>query len=301
MVPSVALPGPLGLVQIHAHDVLTNQISAFFGHRGYLDAYTYPFTFSERFARFSSENPAVIKNTTENRTHLRAHLAENLLELVANNYRSHVDGAFFEFWNTFDGIESLQGLGVLWWKKIDSLQSDLAGYMMTFFGTKGNIIQWTSDTKLFAPKAYAEIVDDSGDVAVRFGLVRPTLLPLFDIDGIDVYGFEIVKMPVLHRWIKFSPLPEYPGTRRELNFILPEETPVAVVTRLVQESHEWVSDVGVNEIYRDEKHIGKDKKSVVVSFLIRNNAATITDSDASKVQETVVQKLDTAGYKLRGL
>jgi phenylalanyl-tRNA synthetase beta subunit len=40
-------------------------------------------------------------------------------------------------------------------------------------------------------------------------------------------------MPELHRPIKFSPLPEYPGTRRELNFIVPEQTPVAVVTGLV--------------------------------------------------------------------
>lgn len=162
---------------------------------------------------------------------------------------------------------------------------------MTFFGTPGIITQGTSDTKLFAPKAYGEIVDTSGDVTIRFGLVRPTLLPLFDIEGIDVYGFEIVKMPDLHRAIRFSPIPEYPGTRRELNFIMPEVTPVAVVTGLVGKSHELVSDIGVTEIYRDEKHIGKDKKSVIVSFLIRNTAATITDEEAAKVQEAVVQKL----------
>lgn len=113
--------------------------------------------------------------------------------------------------------------------RIDSLQKDLAGYMMTFFGTPGVITQGVSDTKLFAPKAYSEIVDKSGEVVVRFGLVRPTLLPLFDIEGIDIYAFEIVKMPVLHRTIKFSSIPEYPGTRRELNFIIPETTPVATI------------------------------------------------------------------------
>ncbi len=55
------------------------------------------------------------------------------------------------------------------------------------------------------------------------------------------------------------------------------------------------------EIYRDEKNIGKDKKSVVVSCLIRNIATTITDDEAMKVQETIVQKLDSEGYKLRGV
>ncbi len=129
--------------------------------------------------------------------------------------------------------------------------------------------------------------------------MRPTLLPLFDIDDIEVYAFEIVKMPELHRPMKFTPIVEFPGTRRELNVIMPEPTPVAVVTAIVRASHEWVSDIGVTEIYRDESHIGIDKKSVVVSFLIRNNAATITDEEALKVQETVISKLGENGYQLR--
>lgn len=127
--------------------------------------------------------------------------------------------------------------------------------MMTYFGAPGMIAQGTSDTKLFAPQAYGEIVDDSGDVALRFGLVRPTLLPMLNIDDIDVYAFEIVKMPELHRAMRFTPLVEFPGTRRELNVIMPESTPVAVVTAIVRASHDWVSDIGVTEIYRDEKHI----------------------------------------------
>lgn len=228
-------------------------------------------------------------------------MAENLLELVANNYRSHTDGAFFEFGPIFDGEESFQGLGVLWGRTFDSLQEHLTSYMMTYFGTPGIITQGTSDTKLFAPKAYGEIVDESGEVTVRFGLVRPTLLPLFDIESIDVYAFEIVKMPALHRAIKFVPLIEFPGTRREFNFIMPETTPVATLVKIVRESHEWVSDIGVIEIYRDEKHIGVEKKSVIVSLLIRNPEKTITDEEAGKVQETVVAQLSEKGYQLRGV
>lgn len=192
-------------------------------------------------------------------------------------------------------------MGILWGNKTDELNNHLSNYMMTFFGISGDIIQGASDTKLFAPKAYGEIIDQFGEVALRFGLIRPTLLPLFDIENIDVYAFEIVKIPTLHRPIKFSSIPEYPGTRRELNFIMPEETPVAVVTGLVVGAHDWISDVGVNEIYRDEKNIGKDKKSVVVSFLIRNTATTITDEEAAEVQKTIIQKLDTEGYKLKGI
>lgn len=171
---------------------------------------------------------------------------------------------------------------------------------MTYFGTTGMITQGTGDTKLFAPQAYGEIVDDSGNVTIRFGLVRPTLLPVFDIDDIEVYAFEIVKMPELHRSIKFSSLVEFPGTRREFNIILPETTPVAVVTELVRNAHEWISDIGVTEIYRDETHIGKDKKSVVVSFLIRNNSATITDEVATEIQNQLINRLSENGYSLRG-
>ncbi len=298
-IPSAPLPGPLATARVHGHDVMTQDITRFFSEKGYYDAYTYPFTLAERFVRFSDKTPAVIQNTSENRTHLRAHLAENLLELVANSYRTHTEGAFFEFGPIFDGDESLQWVGIVWWKDLEALQADLTSYMMTYFGTPGMIAQGTSDTKLFAPQAYGEIVDESWDIALRFGLVRPTLLPLFDIDDIEVYAFEIVKMPELHRPMKFTPIVEFPGTRRELNVIMPEPTPVAVVTAIVRASHEWVSDIGVTEIYRDESHIGIDKKSVVVSFLIRNNAATITDEEALKVQETVISKLGENGYQLR--
>lgn len=170
---------------------------------------------------------------------------------------------------------------------------------MTFFGMPGNIVQGTSDTKLFAPKAYGEILDDAGEVTLRFGLVRPTLLPLFDIENIDVYAFEIVKMPELHRSIKFTPIAEFPGTRREFNFIMPETTPVTTLVGLVRESHEWLSDIGVTEIYRDERHIGVDKKSVIISLLIRNPEKTITDEEAQKVQEIVLTQLSEKGYQLR--
>jgi phenylalanyl-tRNA synthetase beta chain len=92
-----ALPGPLSVVRVQSHDTLTMKIASFFAGRGYLDAYTYPFTLAERFEKFSDSNPAIIQNTSENRTHLRAHIAESLLELVMNNYRTHDEGAFFEF------------------------------------------------------------------------------------------------------------------------------------------------------------------------------------------------------------
>ncbi len=131
--------------------------------------------------------------------------------------------------------------------------------------------------------------------------MRPTLYPIFDIENLDVYAFEISKIPSLHRNIRFEPLPDLPGTRRELNFISPEGIPVALLLELVRSSHEWVSEVGVSEIYRDEQHIGADKKSVVISFLIRNPLSTITDTEALQIQETVIQNLAHAGYPLRGV
>ncbi len=106
--PITPLPGPILTARNHAYDSITTKISHFFAHHGYFDAYTYPFTLTERFSRFSDKTPSVIHNTSENRTHLRAHIAENLLELIASNYRAHTQGKFFEFGPIFDGEESLQ-------------------------------------------------------------------------------------------------------------------------------------------------------------------------------------------------
>ncbi len=136
---------------------------------------------------------------------------------------------------------------------------------------------------------------------VRFGLIRPTLLPLFDISDIEVYAFEIVTLPDIHRTTKYAPIIEYPGTKREFNIIMSEETPVKVVLDIVEQSHKWVSDITISEIYRDPAHIGENKKSVIVSLLVQNPAATITDEEAGKIQETIIMNLDKEGYKLRGI
>lgn len=299
--PGTPLPGPILTARNHAHDAITTKISHFFAHHAYFDAYTYPFTFNERFVRFSDKKPAIIHNTSENRTHLRANIAENLLELVASNYRTHTEGKFFEFGPIFDGEESLQGMGVVWWHSLEAIQDTLAHYTKTFFGIRGEIIQSETDTKLFAPKACGEIIDADGKILVRFGLIRPTLLPLFDISEIEVYAFEIVTLPDIHRTTKYTPIIEFPGTRRELNIIMPEDTPVKVALDIVSGSHEWISDVSVSEIYRDPAHIGDKKKSVVVSFLIQNPEATITDEEAGKIQEIIISNLAERGYKLRGV
>lgn len=298
--PISALPGPILTTRNYAHDSVTTKISHFFGNHGYFDAYTYPFTLADRFTRFSDHTPAIIHNTSENRTHLRANMAENLLELVASNYRTHAQGKFFEFGPIFDEEESLQWIGVVWGHSLEELQDTLAQYTKTFFGIRGEIIQSVTDTKLFAPKACGEIIDASGNILVRFGLIRPTLLPLFDISDIEVYAFEIVTLPDIHRTTKYTPMIEYPGTQRELNVIMPEETPVKVIIDIVKWSHEWISGIQVSEIYRDPVHIWENQKSVVVSLLIQNPNATITDEEAGKIQEAMITNLAEKGYKLRG-
>ena len=93
---------------------------------------------------------------------------------------------------------------------------------------------------------------------------------------------------------------EYPGTKRELNIIMPEETAVKVILDIVAQSHEWVSNITVSEIYRDPVHIGENKKSVVISLLIQNPTTTITDDEAGKIQEIIITQLTEKEYKLRG-
>lgn len=73
-----------------------------------------------------------------------------------------------------------------------------------------------------------------------------------------------------------------------------------VILDIAAQSHDWVSDITVSEIYRDPIHIGQDKKSVVISFLLQNPQATITDEEAGKIQETIISNLAEKGYKLRG-
>gem|GEM_PF-3182825 len=98
----------------------------------------------------------------------------------------------------------------MWGYSLPELQNTLAHYTKTFFGIESEIVQSTEPSKIFAPKACGEIINSDNRVLVRFGLVRPTLLPLFDITELEVYAFEIITLPDIHRPIKFTSLAEYP-------------------------------------------------------------------------------------------
>ncbi|MEI6710734.1 MAG: hypothetical protein WCK88_00185 [bacterium] len=43
----------------------------------------------------------------------------------------------------------------------------------------------------------------------------------------------MVTLPDIHRTTKYTPIIEYPGTKRELNIIMPEDTPVKVLLDIV--------------------------------------------------------------------
>lgn len=154
-------------------------------------------------------------------------------------------------------------------------------YCETFFGVTGQLNQVDDMHPLFAPRASGTLTHpETGDTLVRYGLVRPTLLPLFDISGIDIFAFECVKFPSNSRTIKVIPPSDYPGTHRELNVLTPEETPVSSLLRIIEKSHSWISHLSVSEIYRDPIHIGEGMKSVVIGFDIADPDETITDEQA---------------------
>lgn len=295
------LTGPLLTSHIHSHDKLTSSISHFFSHRGFHDVYTYPFTLEERHQRMTIHPPSIIKNASENRTHLRAHVGESLLELVAAHYRSYDHGGFFEFWPVFDHSESLQGVGMMWWREIHDMISALLDYTRVYFGVQGVLSQGT-DTVLFAPRASGQILHpETHEILLEYGLIRPTLLPLYEIDTLDIYAFEIIKLPRGNHEHQFAPLQEYPGTHRELNIIAPEETPVSDIIHIIQWVNSWIHDFSVVEIYRDINHIGQDMKSVVIGFEITNPNWTITDEEAATIQTSIIAELQWREYKIRWL
>lgn len=60
---------------------------------------------------------------------------------------------------------------------------------------------------------------------------------------------------MLDRETRFHPISKYQTILRELNFILPENTPTGDIAHIIDATHPWIQDVHVDSIYRDSQKI----------------------------------------------
>jgi phenylalanyl-tRNA synthetase beta chain len=131
---------------------------------------------------------------------------------------------------------------------------------------------------------------------VKFGIVNPQILSDFDVRNSVL--FADFDMELLYRQSKrqnliVEELSKYPSVTRDLALILDKAVQFADLQSLVKkEAGKLLKSVELFDVYDNEKHVGKGKKSSAIRLTFENPEKTMTDKTVDAVVSKVVSKLE---------
>jgi len=291
---------------------------------GLQEIVTYSLTSPEREARLRLEAPRdgdadvpyvrLVNPIVVDRVVMRRTLLAGLIETAASNSR-HTDRlAFFEMGHVFLPIpgEDLPAeptrLGILMagartpigWQPGDRSPMD-------FFDVKG-VVEELADALAvsgvtFEPAQYEALhpgrtarVLIQGEPVGWIGEVHPAVAERFDVKGQSVVVAELDVAPLLARSVDRNPtrpVPVYPPIKEDLAFVLDRSVPVARVREVIVEAGgPTLASALLFDEYSSEQ-VGAGKRSLAFSLTYQAPDRTLTDADARKIRERIVQALTT--------
>jgi phenylalanyl-tRNA synthetase beta chain len=147
--------------------------------------------------------------------------------------------------------------------------------------------------------SYGAILTSGKNILASYGALNPIVLKAFDIDSLVFYAdlnWDAISELASKQSVSFKELPRFPQVKRDISMIIDKATPYASIRELAYATEKnLLRDVNLFDLYEGE-NIPSGKKSCALSFYLRDDAKTLTDSEI----ETVVSKLINAYEKKLG-
>ncbi|HLA85711.1 MAG TPA: phenylalanine--tRNA ligase subunit beta [Thermoguttaceae bacterium] len=123
------------------------------------------------------------------------------------------------------------------------------------------------------------------------GRLRPEALKRFDLRGettvAEVKTSVLIEMARLVP--RYAPLPAYPAVSRDLNLEVDRRVRWADVAKTVAAGSEpFFESLEYRETYLDAKRLGPDKKSLLMTLVLRSREGTMTNQQADELRERIV-------------
>ena len=289
------------------------EIKKFIASAGYSEVINYSFYEPGALEMFSQKsNIKLLNPLTTEQSAMRTVILPSVLENLKRNLNNQAgEVKIFEISKTYyqnrNGIEERQKLCLaasveleneLWDKrKYDffDLKNLLAG-LIAFLKLQEliDIEEKCSDISFLHPGKSASIV--LGKLQIGYiGYLHPDLLSKLDIDT-DVVVMELDLTSLLAsqrgRVGKFTSIPRYPYTKRDLSLIVDSSISVGrIVREIKQTGNDLIEDVRIFDVYSEGELAKSGEKSVSVSLIIRSKEKTLTDDEANLVQSSTFDKL----------
>ncbi|MFW6414200.1 MAG: phenylalanine--tRNA ligase subunit beta [Verrucomicrobiota bacterium] len=252
---------------------------------------------------------------------MRPSLLPSLINTVANNIASgNYDLAMFEIGRVFrksaDFPEERYQLGLLFTgrkhpERFGKEQAeeydffDLKGCLEGWFDYKriGNTVWRVAEIEGFVNGQTAEVVSETGvrlaacgkvapDMVEGIRLMSPLYLGLVELDQVFNVGSEERK---------FTPLPQYPATRRDISLVASPSIEHRQIVEVIEQAREpWLVDVSLSDVYEDEETLGAGRRSLTYTLTYRNDERTLKDEEVNEVHEKTRKRLqDNLSVTLR--
>jgi len=132
------------------------------------------------------------------------------------------------------------------------------------------------------------------------GEINPWITQNYDLRERVYYGeINLNALNYIKEKKRFEPIPLYPGVRRDLALLVPEDMPAIEVERKIKEtSKDLLKYIKIFDVYKGEK-IEKGYKSIAFSLFFLSLDHTLTDEEVDRLIEEILINLREIGVYLR--
>ena len=152
---------------------------------------------------------------------------------------------------------------------------------------------------------YGFQINAGKDVLIHYGKINTKLAKDYDLRGevlVAMADWEKIWSLLNKKQITAITLPsKYPSVRRDLATIVEKSVQWSAISAVLSSSKiPHLKSFTLFDVFEHEERVGKDKKSIAISFVFENDQQTLKDSDLDKAMNAIQQKLkEKAGAVMR--
>lgn len=141
-----------------------------------------------------------------------------------------------------------------------------------------------------------EITSKTGDLLVRWGRTRRSILKDADIDSpvfyAELYWDKLFTLSSEHN-LKVTKIPKYPSVRRDFALLLDSAVPFSEIERVAYSvEKKLLKGITLFDVYEDPKHLPPGKKSYAVAFELQDPDKTLSDKTIDSIMNRIQKSLE---------
>ncbi|HHW04119.1 MAG TPA: phenylalanine--tRNA ligase subunit beta [Thermoanaerobacterales bacterium] len=303
--PATLPQGDVTRGKLQTSQKLADTIKQVLTDLGYSEIYTYSFVSPGVFDRINTPNDSPLRSAIklmnplgEEQSVMRTTLIPNMLDVVGYNLNQKIEEIrLFETGSVY--IPQKLPLMELPYEN-KKLAIGLSGKHTDFYELKKTIEILLARLRIkqytfiqyqhfaFHPGRCARIMIDGDELGI-VGEIHPDVLENYDLNA-KVYIAQLDMDLLIKKAstdIKFSALPRFPASDRDLAIIVEEKVPAGDIIKVIKGAGgELVESVELFDIYKGDQ-IKKGFKSIAFSITYRAKDRTLTDEDVNEVHNRI--------------